>query len=701
MAPCLPRSPWRRSLAAVAALGATLAFPAAAQPAGAARTEQAAATPPALYTPQLLVNPAFNEGLSGWALSADTNVALGHNAPAEDSTYVETNVTQAGGGLAQLVATKPVAGHAYQFRVMLRSPQRQAVRVGVALSALGGSPPPVAQTTGVTVKSTTWRTVQVSLDVTTRGYRALEAVVYLLTTGANVDVDGASLADAGLRNPSFNEGLDAWGNEGATATVLGGGGADGYHFLRVSADGHEGFVYHDVPATAAAGHSYRGEIWVRSPFGHADRVTLALAALGGRTVERRQTSAVVTSSSWSLLRVDLDVTGHGHDLLRLSVHPGNRAVDVDGASLHDAGLANASFEEGAGSWSVTPGANLGIFPGHLEDHHYLAMNTGSAGVGAGITQSFPGTVIDGDAYQASIALRSASGAKVGVGVVLWAVGGPDAAEEQTTSVTLGSRDWTDVPVELDVTNPGYQALALTVYLVTNDENVDLDAASISQAPAPGGTGPLESAIAKVAESQDQYHAAVAADPPGSDCNIYSTYWGVGTPCGNGLDGQPWCASFAAWVWRQAGVAFSWGYGSDQLNPESYSFVQWGEDNGTFTTSDPQVGDAVVWGDAATGYGQHVGIVTGVRGGEIDVVSGNWANAVEDEGWFNPVGSTVAGYPLIGYTSPVSEQPQAALPVGAAEQAPSLVPASRPAIEPVNPRRTRRQIEAEIARQHAP
>ncbi len=186
------------------------------------------------------------------------------------------------------------------------------------------------------------------------------------------------------------------------------------------------------------------------------------------------------------------------------------------------------------------------------------------------------------------------------------------------------------------------------------------------------------AIVAAAESQDQHNLAVVENPPGSNCNIYTAYWGRGTTagCAPGNAAEEWCSDFAQWAWAAAGVD------TTGINGWAYTFVDWGEAHaGAWKPgpeNDPAPGDAVVWGDTASGYAAHVGIVVGVSGGLIDVVSGNSGppidpqgdvDAVWESGYFDPTTSTDDGYPIIGYVSPTgwtgySGRP-AALPFGSA------------------------------------
>jgi hypothetical protein len=179
------------------------------------------------------------------------------------------------------------------------------------------------------------------------------------------------------------------------------------------------------------------------------------------------------------------------------------------------------------------------------------------------------------------------------------------------------------------------------------------------AAGPSPPAVIQSVVAD-AEGQDQNNLAVVEDPPGSNCNIYTAYWGRGTTagCAPGTSAEEWCSDFAQWVWAAGGID------TTGINAWAYTFVDWGEAHvGAWQpgpTNDPEPGDAVVWGDVASGYSSHVGIVVEVSQGMIDVVAGNSGppidaagdvDAVWDSGYFDPTTSTVAGYPIIGYVAP--------------------------------------------------
>src|SRR5262245_15053258 len=68
-------------------------------------------------------------------------------------------------------------------------------------------------------------------------------------------------------------------------------------------------------------------------------------------------------------------------------------------------------------------------------------------------------------------------------------------------------------------------------------------------------------IAAIAQSQVGY----TTDPADSYCNKFSGFWGAGDSCSNGDTAEEWCADFAAWAWRKAGVRFTYGYDPGEIN----------------------------------------------------------------------------------------------------------------------------------------
>lgn len=88
----------------------------------------------------------------------------------------------------------------------------------------------------------------------------------------------------------------------------------------------------------------------------------------------------------------------------------------------------------------------------------------------------------------------------------------------------------------------------------------------------------------------------------------------------------WCADFAKWVWRQAGVTSDIGV----LTASAASFFTWGKDHHESMPKDPKnptVGDAVVFypGTEPNGtFADHVGIITAVNSnGTVDLANGDF------------------------------------------------------------------------------
>jgi hypothetical protein len=141
--------------------------------------------------------------------------------------------------------------------------------------------------------------------------------------------------------------------------------------------------------------------------------------------------------------------------------------------------------------------------------------------------------------------------------------------------------------------------------------------------------PASSAGAKIVSFAGS-QAGYQDDPAGTFCNEFTAYWGAGSSCGNGNNSEEWCADFAAWAWRMAGVPFTYGPASGDINAAAASFYQWGAAHGTWHAAGsgytPQPGDAVIYGlNAAGTYADHVAIVTSYTSGDAgpNVVNGDW------------------------------------------------------------------------------
>jgi hypothetical protein len=157
------------------------------------------------------------------------------------------------------------------------------------------------------------------------------------------------------------------------------------------------------------------------------------------------------------------------------------------------------------------------------------------------------------------------------------------------------------------------------------------------------------------------------DPSDSYCNRFSAYWGVGSQtCPGSESSEEWCADFAAWAWRKAGVPFSYGFGAGEINAGAASFYSWGITHGTWHSAygdyRPRGGDVAVYGlslgAGTTPSAAHVAIVTGGPAGQSgpDVVNGDGDRtgfSVVETGTDQLRADTAHGQgaPLAGYVSP--------------------------------------------------
>ncbi|MEU7994073.1 CHAP domain-containing protein [Micromonospora sp. NPDC049060] len=125
------------------------------------------------------------------------------------------------------------------------------------------------------------------------------------------------------------------------------------------------------------------------------------------------------------------------------------------------------------------------------------------------------------------------------------------------------------------------------------------------------------------------------------CN--SLGWRGGTQSGDGT--YAWCANFAKYIWKQAGVTDLGG-----LNTWARSFREYGLDNKTYHSRGsgytPQPGDAIVFDWEQNGVIDHVGIVTSASGGRVYTVEGNSSDRVSARNY------STSDVDIVGYSSPV-------------------------------------------------
>jgi hypothetical protein len=160
-----------------------------------------------------------------------------------------------------------------------------------------------------------------------------------------------------------------------------------------------------------------------------------------------------------------------------------------------------------------------------------------------------------------------------------------------------------------VSYPGQSAVSYPGQL----QSLDGVVGSSSVAPAEGVGG----RIVAIAETQ----LGQTEQPPGSNESPAIAQYRSATE--GAVPGAPWCAYFASWVAREAGVPL--GQGGQGLGAVS-DIWSWAQSTGRAIPNGPGVtpkpGDLIVFGD------EHVGIVRAVLpSGQIETIEGNYENKV--------------------------------------------------------------------------
>jgi hypothetical protein len=148
-----------------------------------------------------------------------------------------------------------------------------------------------------------------------------------------------------------------------------------------------------------------------------------------------------------------------------------------------------------------------------------------------------------------------------------------------------------------------------------------------------GTGAGQAIVAAAQQEVGQ-----AEQPPGSNDSPRIAQYRQAT-AGSGVG--PWCAYFASWAARQAGVPL----GDQGQGFGAVSQVwSWAQSSGKAYqpgTQTPQPGDLIVWGD------RHIGIVENVGAdGSIHTIEGNSSNQVSRR-TYGPDGGGATGFVRLG------------------------------------------------------
>ena len=454
------------------------------------------ATPPVPGTQpaNLLQNGSFeHDRTAGWKWQRPVGgklYALAKPAPdvPEGNNLFEMSTTRTDGSLYQDVTMPLVPGESYTFSIWARANAKVTERICVVLWGVGQSTE--HGQTCVRIGST-WTLVSAPYDVGAAGLDRLRAQVYLVTTGVNLELTGASLADDGLANASFEGAQTAgWemgnpkGGRVRTFAHRAPGLPEGGSLLEVSSSRSGGSVYQDVPLIAVPGQSYTFSIWVRSAATTKANVCVVLWGIGSGIQVHGQTCALV-STTWTQLSAPLDVDTAGLADLRAQVylHTSNIKVDLTGSALVNDGLSSASFENNATTgWTTqsprgaTTRALAEKAPGLPEDGHLLKLGTSRPG--GSVYQDVPAILAPNQSYTFSIWLRSNAPSKERVCVVLWGLGG--TAQKGQTCLSVGPT-WTLVSAPYDVSATGLRGLRAQVYLFTAGPRLDLTGASLGGA----------------------------------------------------------------------------------------------------------------------------------------------------------------------------------------------------------------------------
>src|SRR5215469_8806655 len=138
-------------------------------------------------------------------------------------------------------------------------------------------------------------------------------------------------------------------------------------------------------------------------------------------------------------------------------------------------------------------------------------------------------------------------------------------------VTAGGRGWPWLILGVS---------AVVIILVATLHEAGNEAGNTDAFPVPSKATlagvSLHQRIVAIAKSQVGYDT----EPSSTYCNKFSAYWDAGTPgCPSGELAEEWCADFAAWVWRLAGIQFTYGYDPKEINAAAVSFYEWGVAHG--------------------------------------------------------------------------------------------------------------------------
>ncbi|WP_406283988.1 peptidoglycan-binding protein [Streptomyces sp. NBC_00209] len=246
-----------------------------------------------------------------------------------------------------------------------------------------------------------------------------------------------------------------------------------------------------------------------------------------------------------------------------------------------------------------------------------------------------------------------------------AVKGFQSARHLTPDGVVGGRTWAALAVTLRSGAKGRAVRALQRQLVQEGHRLDRDgtfgpatgdalraAQRGHRLPADGVAGPRTWAALLATATPGRPSGDVSA-LRGRIVATARGQLGVSEPSGcrtylKDCAHTAWCAAFASWTWRKAGVPDS----SVPKTLVARAVGLWGQRNGLFHSAHPKPGDIAVWGEPADRTGGHVGIVVAVHAdGRIDTVDGNYGDKVTLRKNIDPRTARTRSHRISGYVSP--------------------------------------------------
>ena len=329
--------------------------------------------------------------LGGW-IAADASNSLAA-CTATDSTAVEGDgsltVTVPANSttptLSQDIGVVPQTGESYTFSVWLQAPANTAGNATVQIvptssDASGGVTTGAAASSIVTFAAAatpSWVPAQVTWSLpagAAQSYTGMRVQVIFAGAGA-WKVDAADIQRTFIANASFADGdacslasptpVNGWTATGQTCVGTPTSPIDGPTAARWTASAAASLVQ-DVPVSARSGQSWSAALWVRADAG-TPQVTMKLEALDvyNKVVQAGAvTTRTVAATGWTRVEAsaNFDIASSAAPVRAIRIRltaPTSAAATlwVDGATMTQSLLGDASFDQGPATSCVAPNAS--------------------------------------------------------------------------------------------------------------------------------------------------------------------------------------------------------------------------------------------------------------------------------------------------------------------------------------------------------